>query len=149
MDGLQKRLLASFQRGLPLTPTPYAKMAEQLGADEEGVLAALIALMQDGVISRIGPVFRTNRIGAGTLAAMQVPAERLDEVASIVSSFDAVNHNYEREHRFNLWFVVVAADEGQVQATLAEIERRAMLPVMSLPMLEEYHIDLGFPLQWD
>lgn len=149
MDGLQKRLLASFQRGVPLTPTPYAKMAEQLGADEEGVLAALVALMQDGVISRIGPVFRTNRIGAGTLAAMQVPAERLDEVASIVSSFDAVNHNYEREHRFNLWFVVVAADEGQVQATLAEIERRAMLPVMSLPMLEEYHIDLGFPLQWD
>lgn len=149
MDGLQKRLLASFQRGVPLTPTPYAKMAEQLGADEEGVLAALAALMQDGVISRIGPVFRTSRIGAGTLAAMQVPAERLDEVASIVSSFDAVNHNYEREHRFNLWFVVVAADEGQVQATLAEIERRAMLPVMSLPMLEEYHIDLGFPLQWD
>ncbi|HNE01785.1 MAG TPA: Lrp/AsnC family transcriptional regulator, partial [Plasticicumulans sp.] len=57
-----------------------------------------------------------------------------------------VNHNYEREHRFNLWFVVTAGSEGRLQAALGAIERATGLPVLRLPLLQEYHIDLGFRL---
>jgi DNA-binding Lrp family transcriptional regulator len=76
-----------------------------------------------------------------------VPTERLDAVAAAVNRFAEVNHNYEREHRFNLWFVVTAASEGRLQATLGAIEQAAGYPLMPLPLLEEFHIDLGFPLQ--
>jgi DNA-binding Lrp family transcriptional regulator len=76
------------------------------------------------------------------------PESRLEEVAEQVNSFDAVNHNYEREHKLNLWFVATAANEEQLQQVLQEIEATTGIEVIALPMLEDYHIDLGFDLQW-
>jgi DNA-binding Lrp family transcriptional regulator len=78
---------------------------------------------------------------------MEVPAERLEAVAAVVSSFPEVNHNYEREHRLNLWFVAAAADVAALDATLARITRLTGINVLKLPLVEEYHIDLGFPLE--
>ena len=77
---------------------------------------------------------------------MAVPRERLQSVAEIVSGYDEVNHNYEREHAFNLWFVVTAKDERAVADVLADVRRRTGLAVMDLPLVEAFHIDLGFPL---
>jgi DNA-binding Lrp family transcriptional regulator len=145
---LEQRLLNEFQHGLPLTSEPFADIARQLGVYETTVLETLQRLQTEGVVSRVGAVFRPNRIGASTLAAMAVPAAMLEEVAGIVSSFDEVNHNYEREHRFNLWFVVVADDEQQLQDVLAEIEDSCGYPVLDLPLLNEHFIDLGFDLKW-
>ncbi len=145
---LEQSLLNDFQHGLPLTPTPYAAMAEELGVTEAQVIQALERMQARGAISRVGPVFRTHSIGVSTLAAMAVPAKRLDEVAALVSSFEAVNHNYEREHRLNLWFVATAPDQHHLDTILTEIEQRSGIAVISLPMLEDYHIDLGFELQW-
>jgi len=145
---LEQRLLNEFQQGMPLTPAPYADIARQLGVYETTVLETLKRLQTEGVISRVGAVFRPNRIGASTLAAMAVPAAELEDVADIVNQFSEVNHNYEREHRFNLWFVVVAEDEERLQTVLAEIEQRCGYPVLDLPLLNEHFIDLGFELKW-
>lgn len=143
---LDKRLLGLFQKDMPLSPRPYADMAAILGADEDDVLDALKHLQGEGAVSRVGAVFRPNRIGCSTLAAMAVPEERLNAVAAVVSACKEVNHNYERSHRLNLWFVVTAADDAGVQRTLAEIEVETGLPVLNLPMVEDYHLDLGFDL---
>ena len=145
---LEQRLLNEFQHGLPLTPEPFADIARQLGVYETTVLETLQRLQTEGVVSRVGAVFRPNRIGASTLAAMAVPAAALEDIAAIVSSFAEVNHNYEREHRFNLWFVVVADDEQQLQDVLAEIEDSCGYAVLDLPLLNEHFIDLGFELKW-
>lgn len=147
-SSLEQRLLNEFQHGMPLTPNPYADIARQLGVYETTVLETLQRLQTEGVISRVGAVFRPNRIGASTLAAIAVPAEELEEVAAIVSEFAEVNHNYEREHRINLWFVVVAEDEERLETVLAEIEAGCGYPVLDLPLLNEYFIDLGFDLKW-
>lgn len=148
LNALEQSLLNDFQQGFPLSPTPFAEMAEQLGVSEEQVLASLQDLQQRGAVSRVGPVFRTHSIGASTLAAMSVPEERLEEVAEQVNSFDAVNHNYEREHTLNLWFVATAPNEEALQQVLQQIESTTGIEVIALPMLEDYHIDLGFDLQW-
>ncbi|MCP4471646.1 MAG: Lrp/AsnC family transcriptional regulator [Gammaproteobacteria bacterium] len=145
---LEQRILNEFQHGLPLTPEPYADIARQLGVYETTVLETLKRLQTEGVVSRVGAVFRPNRIGASTLAAMSIPETELENVAEIVSSFAEVNHNYEREHHFNLWFVVVADDEKQLQDVLAEIEGYCGYPLLDLPLLNEYFIDLGFDLKW-
>jgi DNA-binding Lrp family transcriptional regulator len=145
---LEQRLLNEFQQGLPLTSEPYADIARQLGVYETTVLETLQRLQTEGVVSRVGAVFRPNRIGASTLAAMAVPAAQLERIAAIVNSFAEVNHNYEREHHFNLWFVVVATDQQHLQDVLAEIETRCGYPLLDLPLLNEYFIDLGFDLQW-
>ncbi len=146
LDTLDKRLLDDFQQDFPVCSRPFAAMAERVGSDEETVIARLANLEERGCLSRVGPVFRPGALGASTLAAMAVPADRLQAVADMVSAYVEVNHNYEREHEFNLWFVVTARDEQAVAGVLEDIRRRSDLPVMDLPMLEEFHIDLGFPL---
>ncbi len=146
-DTLEFHLLNDFQRGFPLCPAPFAELAARLGVAEKVVLGGLEKLRREGKISRVGAVFAPKRIGASTLAAMAVPPERLETVAQAVNRFPEVNHNYEREHRYNLWFVVTAGSEGRLQATLGAIEQAAGHPVLALPLLEEFHIDLGFPLK--
>ena len=145
---LEQHLLNDFQRDMSLSATPYADIAQQLGVKEEDVLQTIQSLQERGVISRVGPVFRPNRIGVSTLAAMSVPAEDIDCVARIVSAFPEVNHNYERDHEYNLWFVVTASSEEHLDIVLYEIEQHAEYPLMSLPMLDDYFIDLGFKLKW-
>jgi DNA-binding Lrp family transcriptional regulator len=145
---VEQRLLDEFQHGFPLDPRPYARIAEMLGISEAAVLDSLGRLRDTGAVSRVGPVLRPNRIGASTLAALAVPAARLDEVAAMVSAYPEVNHNYLREHHYNLWFVVTAPDRTSLDAVLSDIETRSGLPLLDLPMQEDYFIDLGFRLQW-
>ncbi|MDH4134380.1 MAG: Lrp/AsnC family transcriptional regulator, partial [Gammaproteobacteria bacterium] len=119
----------------------------RLGTSENEVLARLARLKDEGAISRIGAVVRPNTIGVSTLAAMAVPAERLEEIAQIVNSYAEVNHNYEREHNLNLWFVATAADSGHLQQVLSDIQARCSIEVLPFPLVEDYHIDLGFELK--
>lgn len=145
-ETLEFRLLNDFQRDFPLCPAPFAEVAARLGVAEGVVIRELEHLRREGKISRVGPVFAPKRIGASTLAAMAVPPEKLDAVAQTVNRFPEVNHNYEREHRYNLWFVVTAGSEGRLQAALSAIEKAAGFPVLRLPLEQEFHIDLGFCL---
>ena len=146
---LEQHLLNDFQRDMSISATPFADIAQQLNVSEDEVLKSIQSLQERGVISRVGPVFKPNRIGVSTLAAMSVPAEDIECVARIVSAFPEVNHNYEREHEYNLWFVVTASSKEHLDIVLYEIEQHTEYPLMSLPMLDDYFIDLGFKLKWD
>jgi len=151
LSELEKKLLNNYQQGMPLVSEPYAVMAEEINQQgfsvtEQDIIETLESLKEKGMISRVGPVFQPKSVGGSTLAAMAVPEERIDEVAKVVSSFYQVNHNYRREHEFNLWFVVTAASQLEVEQVLDEIEQQSGLCVMNLPMEQDYHIDLGFPL---
>ena len=143
---LEKRLLNEFQHGLPLSPTPYADIAKQLGSSEQEIIRLLKKLKSLGYISRVGPVFKPRRVGYSTLAAMAVPCDQLHAIAGYVTSRSEVNHNYERHNHLNLWFVVTAADQATVEQVLGEIEQYCGFAVLNLPLLKPFHIDLGFPL---
>ncbi|MBM3567368.1 MAG: Lrp/AsnC family transcriptional regulator [Alphaproteobacteria bacterium] len=140
------RLLNDYQRDFPLTSQPFLQIAAALGTQESQVLEELRGLMVEGVLCRVGAVVRPNSIGASTLAAMAVPPERLETVAAQVSAHAEVNHNYEREHRLNLWFVVTAADRARIDAVLRAIEAETGIAPLDLPLQREYRIDLGFDL---
>lgn len=143
---LEFHLLNDFQRDFPLVTEPYAEIAGRLGVGEDAVLAALRRLRDEGKIGRVGAVFRPHVLGCSTLAAVSCPAERMQSVADMIDEYPEVNHNYEREHAYNLWFVVTAPDRNRVAAVLDDIERRSGLKPLDLPMLADYHIDLGFDL---
>lgn len=145
LDERQRRLLNRYQRELPLQPRPFAAMAEYSGMAEAELLGQLRHWLDDGVLSRIGAVVE-HAVGASTLAALAVPASRIDEVAALVDSFVEVNHNYLREHAFNLWFVVTAPSRERVDAVLVEIVERSGLQPLELPMERCYRIDTGFAL---
>jgi len=143
---LEFAMLNDFQRDFPLVTEPYAAIAGKMAVDETAVLLALKRLHGKGSVSRVGPVFAPWRIGVSTLAALAVPPGRLEAVAERISARPEVNHNYEREHHHNLWLVATAADEARLEGVLAAIAADAGAPVMSLPLVEQYHIDLGFDL---
>ena len=146
LDDLSRRLIDRFQHGLPLCAEPYAAMARELDCSEAAVLDALALLQQADALSRVGPVFEHSRAGASTLVALAVPEERLEQVAAQVNQHPEVNHNYQREHRYNLWFVLTAPHRAQIDLVLAQIAAETGLAPLDLPMQRAYRIDLGFPL---
>ncbi len=147
MDAADLDLLNSFQRDFPLTPEPFWDIAGQLGRSEAEVLAALRRWQEDGKISRVGAVFATRKLGVSTLAALAVPPTRLEVVARRVNDYPEVNHNYQRDHDFNLWFVLTAASSARLQEILSDIGEQTGLPLLDLPLLEAFHIDLAFDLR--
>ena len=146
MTNLELQLLNDFQRDFPLVSAPFGVIAGRLGESEKEVLMTLSQLQACGKVSRVGAVFRPHSVGSSTLAALAVPAEKLEDAAQLVSSYAEVNHNYEREHHYNLWFVVTATNETRVLEVLEEIGQRTGCQVLNLPLLEDFHIDLGFDL---
>lgn len=148
VNDIERALIDGWQRDLPLVPWPYREMARRIGTSESQVLAALARLSANGVLSRIGATVRPNTAGASTLAALSAPAERLDQVAAIVSAEPGVNHNYEREHALNLWFVVTGRDRAAVDGALSRLGHATGLPILDLPLETSYVVDLGFAVQW-
>ncbi|KXS50999.1 MAG: AsnC family transcriptional regulator [Marinobacter sp. T13-3] len=149
LDAADRQLIDSYQRGLPVCERPYQAMAQTLGLTEDEVIERLSALKSQQVLSRIGPVFEHSQAGASLLAAVAAPPEKMDRVATLINLAPGVNHNYAREHTYNLWFVMTAPDEHTLDERLDELERKLRLPMLRLPMIEGYHIDLGFPIDWE
>jgi DNA-binding Lrp family transcriptional regulator len=146
LTSLHKQLLNDYQHNFPLSVRPFQDIADALGVTEADVLSAFTELNDNNFISRIGPVIPPNHIGVSALVAMSVPEQHLQAVADKISAHPEVNHNYEREHRFNLWFVVIASDAEHLRAVIDAIEQETSYPAMLLPMLDDFFIDLGFKL---
>lgn len=140
-------LLNDWQRDFPLRGAPFAAIAQALGLTVREVLDQFHALLDQGAISRIGGIWGAGAAGAAMLCAFAVPPSRLDTVAAIVSAHPGVNHNYEREHCFNLWFVVTARDGKSLAAAVDQLERDTRCRALRLRMQRAYRIDLGFDLR--
>jgi DNA-binding Lrp family transcriptional regulator len=143
-DLLSQQLINAYQRGFPICSRPFLVLAKEFDVSERRVINCLEQLKEQGVLSRLGPVFDHQQAGASTLAAIAAPSAQLDGVAAIVNSFEQVNHNYAREHHYNLWFVVTAPTQQILINAIKDIERATGYPVLMLPMEKSYHIDLSF-----
>lgn len=136
-----------MQEGLPVCTEPYAELAQQLDISQQQVVARVQAMLDDKRLSRFGPMYRADSMGAAvTLAAMSVATADFEYVAHIVNGFDEVAHNYARAHEFNMWFVVAAESDAQIGQVLHAIEARSGYRVYDMPKEEEYFIGLRFAL---
>jgi len=146
-DPLQFTLLNQWQRGFPICREPFDILARSLRVGTAEVIGAYSRLRDGGALSRIGGVFGAGAGGASVLAAMAVPAGRLSEVASQVSAHPGVNHNYERENRLNLWFVMTGRSKHEVEHGLCDLEDTIGITILRLPMVQPYGVDLAFDLR--
>lgn len=149
IDPIDLALLDGFQRDLPLVARPFAAIGDALGLRETEVIDRLARLQGTGRITRVGGTVRPNTAGASTLAALAVPEDRIETVAAIVGAEPGVNHSYQREADWNLWFVATAPDAAALAAMLARIEAASGLPLLDLRLVRPFNIDLGFPLRGD
>ncbi|NLD58012.1 MAG: Lrp/AsnC family transcriptional regulator [Methanomicrobiales archaeon] len=144
-------LLDALQDDLPLTPRPWLEIGERLGMTEGEVIRRLERLTGAGIIRGISPIFESRPLGlqAGTLVALRVPEEKIEETAAIVSRCPAVSHNFGRDHEYALWFTVSARDREEAAGIVAGILRKTGLSpadCLDLPTIRKIKIDVRFPL---
>ncbi|MGE5544716.1 MAG: AsnC family transcriptional regulator [Bacillota bacterium] len=147
MDQIDARILNYLQQGLTHSIRPFRDMAGEIGISEERVLARIQALRDQGLIRRLGGVFDSPKMGMkSTLCAMEVPEERIEEVAELVNAYREVTHNYLRNDQYNMWFTVTASSQGDLERILQEIQSKTGLTVTSMPVRKRYKIKVAFEL---
>jgi DNA-binding Lrp family transcriptional regulator len=143
MDALDRRIVNELQKGFPLEPRPFAAAARAIGMAEDDLIARLERLLDDGVLTRFGPLYNVERLGgAVTLAAMRVPEDVFEDVAERVNAYPEVAHNYARDHAFNMWFVIAAETQARIDQVLAAIGEETGLRVYDMPKTQEFFVEL-------
>lgn len=142
LDDTDRLLINRLQDGFPIAAAPFAEVAAALDLQEEDVIRRIRALLDSGVLTRFGPLYKPEAMGgAVTLAAMAVPADRFESVTETVNAFPEVAHNYARSHTLNMWFVVATATAEDLSRTLDAIAEKTGLTVLSFPKQNEYFLD--------
>ena len=141
LDETDRAILNALQEGFPLTPRPFADAARALGIGEAELIARLARLKEARVITRFGPFLDAAAMGgAFCLCAMEVPRARFGEVVTKVNAHPEVAHNYERDHRLNMWFVLATETEEAIAAMADLIEEETGIEVLRFPKLKEFFI---------
>lgn len=148
LDSVDIKLLNKIQTNFPLVPEPYREIGETLGIREDEVIYRIKRLVENGVIRRLGGIFDSRKLGyTGTLCAMKVPKDKIEEVAAVVNSFSGVTHNYIREHSFNMWFTVLAPSKEKLDEIINKIKSNTGIDeMMVLPAEKIFKIRVNFDL---
>lgn len=147
IDDTDRAIIDRLQGDFPLCERPYAEAASELGIGEEELLRRLQGMLDRRVLTRFGPLFQVERMGgAFVLAAMSVPEADWQRVVEVVNAFPEVAHNYRRESErdcpFNMWFVLATETADGIACAVQAIEEASGLPVLTLPKLREYFVEM-------
>lgn len=146
-DPLTRAFINRFQGGFPLAERPFSIVAAKFGLSEVALIQRVQSLLDQGLLSRFGPLYDVEAMGGDlTLAAMAVPEPLFETVAEQVNARPEVAHNYRREHRLNMWFVVATDTPGSVAGVLSDIESATGLPVYNLPKRRTFYLGLWLEL---
>ena len=148
LTAFDKDLLNLLQGNLPVCSHPFAKLAEELGTDEQTVLTRLQLLKQEGYLRRIGTFFNSNKLGyKGTLVALRVEPDKIETVAEAINRYPGATHNYEREGRYNLWFTLLTPCLETEKKILDEVEALpGVEDLLNLKANKKYKINVQFKL---
>ncbi len=145
MDNIDRSIINHLQNSFPVCDRPYRQAAQEIGIDESELLSRLQTMLDDGRLSRFGPMFNAEKMGgAFTLCAMSIPRTDFHAVAQQVNGLTQVAHNYERDHTLNMWFVLATETEREIADVIREIEAMTHYPVYNFPKLDEYYVGLRF-----
>lgn len=132
MDQVDRRIVLATQGGLPLVPRPYDEIGEAVGCSGAEVRVRLAAMLDRGVIRRIGVVPNHYAIGyaANGMSVWDVRDEAVDLLGERLGALPFVTHCYRRpralpEWPFNLFAMIHATTREEVLARVAEV--RALL----------------------
>ena len=147
MDDIDRRIINQLQGGFPVSERPYLDAATQIGISESELITRIRCMLDDGLLTRFGPLFHAERMGGAlSLCAMQVPEAEFEQVCATVNAFPEVAHNYAREHDLNMWFVLATEQPERATEVIADIESATGCPVYNMPKLNEFYIGLKLPV---
>lgn len=105
LDELDRRLTRATQSGLPIVPRPYEAVGATLGISGEQVRERLQAMLDAGLIRRIGAVPNHYRLGftANGMSVWDVADEVVDELGARIGLLPGVSHCYRRPRQLPVW----------------------------------------------
>ncbi len=118
-----------LQGDIPLSSRPYQKMAEHIGITEDEFLGIVQHLDKRGLIRRFGATLKHKKSGftANAMVAWNVPEERVQEIGSLMASFQEITHCYRRdpapEWPYNMYTMVHARTKDQCLASIRKISQ--------------------------
>lgn len=143
MDELDRAIVNALQGDFPICDHPFAEVAVRLGIEEQELISRIETLLQNGVLSRFGPMYHAERMGGRlSLVAMKIPEPEFERVTEIINALPEVAHNYARDHVLNMWFVLATETADEHQAALKKIELDTGYPVYDMPKIKEYFVGL-------
>lgn len=148
LDKIDRKLLNLIQTNFPVVPEPYQELALALGISEEEVMQRIGKLRDSGVIRRLGGIFDSRKLGyRGTLCALKVPPQRIEDVAAVINAYPGVTHNYLRGHEYNMWFTLLAENQACIDSIINEIKVATGIDdLLNLPAKGIYKIKVNFEL---
>ena len=145
MDAVDRAIVNRLQESFPIAERPYRAVAKELGIGEDDLIQRLQRMLESRQLTRFGPMYHAERLGGGlSLCAMSIPKQDFERVAEQVDAFDEVAHNYARDHRLNMWFVLATETPERIREVLDDIERTTGYPVYNMPKEQEFFVGLKF-----
>ncbi len=101
----ERDLVLEIQGGLPITETPYADVADALGAETAWVVETIKRFDLEGKVRRVGVIPNHYALGytENGMTVWNVPDDLVDEVGPAVASLDFVTHCYQRPRHEGVW----------------------------------------------
>ena len=128
MDAIDRAIILATQEGLPLVPQPYHAVAKQVGITPDEVMQRMRAMLEIGVIRRIGAVPNHYALGykANGMTVWDVADERIDELGERIGQLDFVSHCYQRPRHlpdwtYNLFAMVHGHDRAEAEQQAQQI----------------------------
>ncbi len=152
LSEIDKKILQRLQSNLPLTHRPFLDLAKELELEEDLVIERVKAMIEGKYVRRLAPIINTQAVGnSATLAAMQVPKDKIDDVAEVINGYSGVSHNYLRKGRnkelpLNIWFTMSAPSQEKLEGDIKEIEERTGFDVRMLPTTKKFKIGVKFKI---
>ncbi len=143
INDVDRNIINQLQQGFPVSSRPFLEMANDLNIAEDELINRIESLLEQGVLTRFGPLFQIENMGGTfSLAAMKVPHDRFDEVAELVNQLEQIAHNYQREHEFNMWFVIATEKPEEISEVIDHIEKITDIKVYNMPKQQEFFVQL-------
>jgi len=129
VDEIDRQLIVLTQAGLPLTMQPYLTLAKQVGISEADVLQRMQAMLDHGLIRRIGAVPNHYKLGyqANGMSVWDVNDALLIESGQQVGQLPFVTHCYQRPRHlpdwpYNLFAMVHAHTRDEAMDYVTQIQ---------------------------
>lgn len=148
MDETDKKILNILQKEFPLTEQPFLIVGERCGISEEETIRRVQKMKDEGIIRRIGAVFDGAKLGrVSTLCAARMPEEKIKSFVTVVNAHKNVTHNYRRNHEYNIWFTVSAADAKELEDFLADLKKKTgVTDILDMRAVRTFKINASFEL---
>ena len=112
---MNEEILLRIQKNFPLVQKPFEAIAKELDIKEDEVIDTIREQKNKKIIRQTSAIFDTKSLGYNSsLVAFEIDEDKIDDAVEIINAHPGVSHNYERNHKFNIWFTLACAPDSKI-----------------------------------